>query len=125
MRSNHVILEAVYPTIEIATTNRLENYLGPLGRFTEPLLLTQLHARLGISANDLRPIDHVASIRCPLLIISGASDRNTRPKDTQMLFSSAESPKNLWLVPNAGHVDLHRAATAEYESRVLVFLARM
>ena len=55
LKIDALILEAVYPTIEIATTNRLENYFGPLGRFAAPLLLKQLHMRLGISADDLRP----------------------------------------------------------------------
>ena len=32
-------------------------------------------------------------------------------------------PKQLWLVPGAAHVDLDRFAGAEYERRVLDFLA--
>jgi uncharacterized protein len=121
LKVDALVLEAVYPTIEIATRNRPENYLGPRARFGAPLLLMQLHARLGISAADLRPLDHVVNVNCPVLIMSGAKDRNTRPNDTQMLFSGARSPKLLWLVSNAGHVDLHRAATAEYETCVLSF----
>jgi fermentation-respiration switch protein FrsA (DUF1100 family) len=117
-----LVLEAVYPTIEIATRNRLENYLGPLGRFAAPLFLRQLHWRLGISPSDLRPIDHIANVNCPVFIISGERDRNTRPEDTEVLFSRAHSPKQLWFVPKAGHVDFDRAATTEYESRVLAFL---
>jgi len=42
-----------------------------------------------------------------------------------MLFERARAPKQLWLVPNAGHVDLHRAAREEYEKRVLAFLAQV
>jgi fermentation-respiration switch protein FrsA (DUF1100 family) len=120
-----LVLEAVYPTIEIATRNRLENYFGALGRCATPLLLKQLRARLGISADDLRPIDHMANVDCPILIMSGEKDRNTRPEDTDTLFSRAQSPKQLWFVPKAGHVDLHRAATAEYEERVLKFLEKL
>jgi uncharacterized protein len=125
LKVDGIVLEAVYPAIDIATRNRLQNYLGPLGRLTAPLLLKQLHARLGISAKDLRPIDHIANVSCPLLIIGGETDRNTRPEDTRMLFSRAQSPKQLWLVPKAGHIDLHKAAPAEYESRVVAFLEQM
>jgi fermentation-respiration switch protein FrsA (DUF1100 family) len=120
-----LILEAVYPTIEIATKHRLDNYLGPLGQLTAPLLLRQLQMRLGISVNDLRPVDHIADVGCPVLIMSGEKDRNSRPEDTRRLFSRARSPKQLWLVPNAGHVDLHKAARAEYELRVIAFLEQM
>src|SRR5204862_155595 len=117
LKVDALILEAVYPTIEIATINRLQNYLGPIGRSAAPLLLMQLHAQLGVSTADLRPIHHIEMVSCPIFLISGEKDRNTRQADTRMLFSRAHSPKQLWFVPNAAHVDLHRAATAEYESR--------
>jgi uncharacterized protein len=120
-----LILEAVYPTIETATRNRMENYLGGVGRVLTPALLNQLQWRLGVSASQLRPVDHIGDVQCPVFIISGEKDRNTRPTDTRMLFKHARSPKQLWFVPNAGHVDLHRAAREEYEIRVLAFLAQM
>lgn len=125
LKIDALILEGVYPTIETATKNRLQNYLGPIGRFAAPLLLTQLHTRLGVSPSDLRPIDHIANLNCPILVMSGEKDRNTRPDDTRILFSHARPPKQLWLVANAGHVDLYKATTAEYESRVVAFLAQM
>jgi alpha-beta hydrolase superfamily lysophospholipase len=125
LKIDALILEAVYPTIEIAATNRLQNYLGPIGRSAAPLLLMQLHARLGVSISDLRPVDHIENVSCPIFLMSGEKDRNTRQEDTRMLFSRAQSPKQLWFVPNAAHVDLHKAATAEYESRVLGFLGQM
>lgn len=120
-----LVLEEVYPTIEIATRNRIENYLGGVGRILTPLLLNQLQWRLGISASQLRPVDHIGDVQCPVLIMSGEKDRSTRPADTRMLFESARSPKQLWLVPNAGHVDLHQATRVDYESRVLAFLKKM
>jgi len=125
LRVDGLVLEEVYPTIEIATRNRMENYLGRVGRILTPILLNQLQWRLGVSASQLRPVDHIANVECPVLIMSGEKDRNSRPSDTQMLFERARSPKQLWFVPNAGHVDLHRAARVDYESRVLAFLEQM
>jgi len=125
LKAEALILEAVYPTIDVATTNRLQNYLGPIGPWLAPLLLRQLRTRIGVSADDLRPINHIADVSCPILLINGEKDRNTRPEDARLLFSRAQSPKQLWFVSNAGHVDLHKAATAEYESRVLAFLGQM
>ncbi|HEV3099755.1 MAG TPA: hypothetical protein VGY75_08565 [Candidatus Udaeobacter sp.] len=125
LKVDALILEEVYPTIETATRNRMENYLGGVGRVLTPALLNQLQWRLGVSASQLRPVDHIGDVQCPVFIISGEKDRNTRPADTRMLFEHARSPKQLWFVPNAGHVDLHRAAREEYEIRVLAFLAQM
>ena len=120
LKIDALVLEEVYPTIEIATRNRLENYLGAFGRILTPLLLNQLQWRLGVSASQLR---HIENVECLVFIINGENDRNTRPTDTRMLVERARNPKEVWFVPNAGHVDLHRAARQEYETRVLGFLA--
>jgi uncharacterized protein len=125
LKVDALVLEEVYPTIEIATRNRMENYLGVFGRILAPVLLNQLQWRLGVSPSQLRPVDHIAGVECPLLIMSGEKDKNTRPSDTRMLVERTRSPKQVWFVPNAGHVDLHRAAREEYETRVLAFLKRM
>ena len=125
LKIDALLLEQVYPTIEIATRNRMENYLGVFGRTLTPLLLNQLQWRLGVSASQLRPVDHIENVECPVFIISGKNDRNTRFTDSRMLIERAGNPKEVWFVPNAGHVDLHRAARQEYETRVLSFLATM
>jgi fermentation-respiration switch protein FrsA (DUF1100 family) len=125
LKIDALILEQVYPTIEIATRNRMENYLGVFGRMLTPLLLNQLQWRLGVSASQLRPVDHIGNVECPVFIMSGERDRNTSPTDTRMLVERTKNPKQVWFVPNAGHVDLHRAARQEYETRVLAFLATM
>jgi len=125
LKIDGLVLEAVYPTIEIATRNRMENYLGSAGRMLTPLLLTQLPLRIGVSAHDLQPIDHIAQVDCPVLIMSGEIDRHTREQDTQLLFDHAREPKELWLVPKAAHVDLYRAEPHQYEKRVLAFLDQM
>jgi fermentation-respiration switch protein FrsA (DUF1100 family) len=122
LEANALILEAVYPTIEKATTNRLRMRLGSLGEWVAPLLLAQIQARLGFSPAQLRPIDHAYLVRCPVFVISGAVDRHTTPRDTLLLYEQIKSSKTLWFVPRAAHVDLHRAATHEYEQRVLRFL---
>jgi len=93
LRIDALILEEVYPTIEIATRNRLENYVGVFGRALTPVLLSQLQWRLGVSPSDLRPVDHMENVDCPIFIISGEKDTNTRPIDTRMLVERGEIQK--------------------------------
>lgn len=101
----------------------MENYLGPFGRMVTPLLLNELLWRLGVSSSQLCPVDHISNVESPVFIISGEKDKNTRPGDTRMLVECARNPKEVWFVPNAGQVDLHRAAQQEYEARVLAFFS--
>jgi alpha-beta hydrolase superfamily lysophospholipase len=123
LRVDGVILEQVYPTIERATANRLRKYFGPFGTLGKPLLLMQMKSRLGVSPDQLRPIDHIAALRCPVLVMGGAVDEHTPPEETRAMYDRALAPKRLWLVPGAAHVDLYHLAGAQYEKNVLAFLA--
>jgi len=44
--------------------------------------------------------------------------------DTQRLYAAAREPKELWLIPDAAHVDYLRTSGAEYQRRVLAFFDR-
>ena len=122
LKVDALVLEMVYPTIHDAIANRLEIVLGKPGRILNPLLTMQLRPRLGISAQDLRPIDCAAQSEIPKFFIGGESDRHTTVSDTKRLYEAATSRKQMWIVSGAGHGDLHAKAPADYERRVLAFL---
>ncbi len=119
-----VVLESMYPTLELAVKDRLRLHLGPLGPVLAPLLLIQVRPRLGIPVSELRPIDRVGLIHAPVLIASGTQDRHTSIEEAMAVFGAARDPKSFWAVPGAAHVDLHAFATDEYERRISVFLDR-
>jgi uncharacterized protein len=119
-----VVLESMYPTISEAVEDRLRLRLGAAGTLLAPLLTLQLQPRLGIDLDQLRPIDHIASLGTPLLLIHGTEDRHTLIDEARTVFARAAEPKQLWEVPGAAHVDLHRYAKEQYERRVGEFLGR-
>ncbi|WP_083748767.1 alpha/beta hydrolase [Pelomonas sp. KK5] len=119
-----VVLESMFPTIEDAVADRLELHVGSWARPLSPLLLAQLPLRLGVSADALRPIDHIAQLHTPLLLIAGEQDRHTRLPESERLFAAAAEPKQFWPVPGAAHVNLHDFAPLAYETRVGAFLAQ-
>jgi alpha-beta hydrolase superfamily lysophospholipase len=120
-----MVLESMYATIREAVSDRLAERVGPAGRMLAPVLLGQMPLRLGISADDLRPIAALAELRAPLLLASGSLDTRTTPAETRRLFAAAAAePKELWIVDGAKHVDLHAFDRAPYEARVGEFLAR-
>ncbi|WP_343629840.1 alpha/beta hydrolase [Roseateles sp.] len=118
-----VVLESMYPTIDEAVSDRLKLHLGEWGGALAPLLLAQFPMQLGIATQQLRPIDRVADLHAPLLMISGANDRHTTAAETRRIFDAALEPKSLWLVPGAAHVDLSSYAPEDYAMRVSAFLA--
>ena len=117
-----LVIESVYPTIEEAVGDRMQRYLGTPGRWLAPLLYEQIPLRLHIPLRSLHPIDAVASVSCPIFVIAGAADTSTSSAESRRLFAAAPTPKQFWLIPGAGHVDLYKYAGKEYESRVGDFL---
>ncbi|MEO8248368.1 MAG: alpha/beta hydrolase [Burkholderiales bacterium] len=119
-----VVLESMFPTIRDALANRLRRYFGPVGTLLTPLFLWWFELRLDVSARQLAPIDKVAALGAPLLILSGSADANTTVAETEAIFDAASEPKSLWIVPGAAHVDLHAFSPVEYERRVARFLGQ-
>lgn len=118
-----LVLEQVYPTIDEALDNRMRTYLGPWGPMLSPVLAREMSWHLGLASSDLRPIERIASVQAPMLILAGEADRHATLAQSRALFAAAREPKQLWIVPGAAHVDLFAHASAGYAAQVLPFLA--
>ena len=119
-----LVIEAVYADLRDAVANRLRLRFGPLGPWLAPLLTWQVEPRTGVRLDQLRPVEAIARIRVPLLLIAGSEDGRAPLADARRLFAAAPEPKELWVVDGAAHVNFQRFAPAEYEARLLAFLDR-
>jgi pimeloyl-ACP methyl ester carboxylesterase len=52
---------------------------------------------------SVSPVAAAASLRIPVLLIHGADDRDTLPEHSRRILSALKGPKQLLLVPKAGH----------------------
>jgi uncharacterized protein len=121
---NALVLESSYPTIYQAVEDRMVIRFGFLGKLATPLLTCQLKPRLGFGVDDLCPIQQAKKISVPKFFVAGTADRDTTLSESQALFDGAAEPKQFWLVEGEAHVDMLAFAKAEYEKRVLDFLAK-
>jgi fermentation-respiration switch protein FrsA (DUF1100 family) len=119
-----LVLESVYPTIDQAAKNRLRTWLGPIGSWLAPSLVRSLEPTVGVSPAELRPIDHMADVRVPVLMAAGSADPYTPMDESEALFERLAPPKEFWAVDGAAHVDLYEYAPAEYQRRIGAFLHR-
>jgi len=117
-----LVLESVYPSIDRAIANRLSLRVGSFGAAAATLFTAQLPVRLGVSAAELRPIDKIAEVGCPVLVLSGEADPRTTAEETRELFAAAAEPKRLKLFPGAGHVDLMERDPGAWKAEVMSFL---
>jgi hypothetical protein len=58
-----------------------------------------------------------------VFILHGTGDAVIHVEHSLRLFSAAREPKQLWVAPGAAHCALHNLYPAEYERRVLGFIA--
>lgn len=122
LRVDALILEAVYPDIRSALANRIAARLGArAGRFLAPLYLRLMPLVLHVHEEQLRPIDRIAGVASPLLLMAGSADRYTTIEESHALFDRAPEPKRFWLVEGAAHVDLAAYAPDAYRVQVLGF----
>jgi uncharacterized protein len=119
-----LILEMVYPTIQKAVENRLNMWLFKGADIFTPLMTWQFPTRLGVSADQLRPLDNMPKVKIPVQIIAGEKDVHTTLEESKQLFEAANQPKEMWIVPNAEHGDLHQVSPKDYEQKVLQFFAQ-
>lgn len=122
LRLDAVVLESLHPTVEEAAENRLRLHLGEYGPVLLPLVLAQLAFYLDVPINELDPITRIGDLNAPLLLIAGSADEHTKVSETDRLFVAARQPKDIWIVPGAGHFNMHSYAGKEYEMRISEFL---
>ncbi len=58
----------------------------------------------------------------PILFVHGVDDTVVPAKNSEKMFAAASPPKELFLIPGAGHSDLFEPDPAAYEHRLLTFL---
>jgi uncharacterized protein len=79
---------------------------------------------LHVNPSAVRPIDDVAHLDRPLLVIIGSNDTMVPPAQGYRIFAAAPGPKQLLVFPGAGHVGGYYQDPATYAKNVLGFLDR-
>ena len=90
-----------------------------MARANYPRLPLHLLAR-----NQFRSIHKVGRLNLPKLFIHGSADVRVPPELGRRLYEAAAAPKELYLVPGAGHNDLHRHGGSRYLRRISRFRRR-
>ena len=122
-RIRAVVDDCGFSDVASATDTAFEHFIGLPAFPFSPLSVTISEWRIGQSVSQSRPIDAVGQIGPrPLLIIHGLADEQVPPDHSERLFAAAGEPKELWLVPGAGHgLSKWELVPAEYERRVVAF----
>jgi fermentation-respiration switch protein FrsA (DUF1100 family) len=89
-------------------------------RLVEWQVLTFYRLDTGVDPAQVSPVTDISRISPrPVLLIYG--EHEAERGGAQLLYEAAREPKELWIVPNAGHGGYIAAAPQEYERRVIAF----
>ena len=81
--------------------------------------------RLGMDAEPQSPIHQIGRIHPrPVFIISGENDDLMLAPTVRKVFEKAQEPKQLWMIPGAGHGKCREVAGADYERRIVEFFEK-
>jgi dipeptidyl aminopeptidase/acylaminoacyl peptidase len=106
----------------IAAGVREQGLPGFLASLVGHLIVWLMGLRLGCSPSGADPIHWVDKIAPrALFIIHGALDPFVAVEEARELYAAASEPKEIWIVPEAGHRQAHRHHPEEYRHRVLAF----
>lgn len=108
------------PTLQIGLTQRgVPRWVALLAA---PIIVRLVGWRLACdlpAADPVRWISHLSPR--PLLLIHGGRDVYVPATEIERLYAVAGAPKDLWVVPEAEHRQVHRSRPQEYMARLLGF----
>lgn len=120
-----IILESVYQDIASAFASRLQTTFPPWFRRFGPGIVRVSEWRMGVRMAQIAPAEHIPRLApAPVLLLTGTDDDHAPPEETRRLYDRFPGPRELWLVPGAGHKNVYETAGDEYREKVLGFLDR-
>jgi len=75
--------------------------------------------------NRFDNLSKISSVHLPVFITVGTEDTLTPPEMATALFQHANEPKQIYLVPQAGHNDIVRVGGEVLENRISTFVGSM
>jgi uncharacterized protein len=85
--------------------------------------IAQMEKAGGFHAKDISPEHSVAMRAFPVLLICDGNDKTIPCRHTKAIYAAATGPKQLWVVPGAGHTGAYGTSPDEFERRVTAFFA--
>lgn len=89
-----------------------------------PVIMTVTPWFTGLDADLVKPIDDIAQVEAPVLLIHSQGDDAIPVSESEQLAESGKEVE-LWVTDNDGHVQSHRSYQAEYRQTVFDFLERV
>jgi len=120
-----VVAESPFAVLTHALDNHFRSAFGPAGPILGAPARWIGERLIGCPCDNVAPLHEIPQISPrPILLIQDADDRLCPPAETQALMDAARIPKELWTVPDSGHIGARHVQPHEYQKRVAEFFTR-
>ena len=123
-----VVVDSVYDDYRRAIATHARQMHAPLASLL-PLTIALAERSSGARFADVRPVDTLARVRCPTMLIHGSADDFLPDGAGDALHAAlaarAEPRDVYWIVQDAGHALALAADPAEYARRIATFAASL
>lgn len=123
-RIDAVVAEGCFTNLRTITVDYQKRLLRLPWHFLRNVAMKRAEGIAKFSHHDVSPLKAVPCVRVPLLFIHGKADTFIKYEYSQRLYGAANQPKELFLVDNANHTDIHQIGKHEYETRIITFFDR-
>jgi pimeloyl-ACP methyl ester carboxylesterase len=73
---------------------------------------------------EVEPAVMARKLRCPIFLIHGGADQKIAVHHSRIIYENVPGNKELWVVEEAGHLEVYLHHPEEYENRVLQFFQK-
>lgn len=120
-----VIVEGTFKDLRDVLTTGFTQFTGLPAFVFRPLVAILGWLRVGARVGDVSPVQALARLHRPVLIIHGVADELIPVHNAHALYAAATEPKELWLLDAVGHAQAFVERPEEFRQRVLAFWERV
>ncbi len=120
-----IVADSGFTTMKEELTHQLKHLYRMPGFPLIPITSMITKFRAGYFYNEVTPIEQVKRNTLPIFIIHGSADDLVPTWMAEEIFEAAGGDKELWIIPEVGHIKGYEKATIEYENKLNGFLHRI
>jgi fermentation-respiration switch protein FrsA (DUF1100 family) len=120
-----VVAESTFTSVEDNVSDSIQALTGLPPFPFAPLVVWFGEREAGVDISQVSPLDAITTISPrAILIVHGELDELLFVRNAHQLYAAAGEPKELYVIPNAGHGGLPQAQPEEYQERIVGFFDR-
>ena len=123
-RISAVVAEASFATLRQVTVDYQKRLLRLPWHFLRNIAMKKSESIAHFKHREISPIQSVKNIYVPVFFIHGKNDTFIKYQYSEELYAAANEPKELWLIDDARHSNVHEVGKEEYEEKIVRFFEK-